>query len=74
MIDGLAALGGGRCVMECAAGADHMPNLARDAMHVDGKAYPAITNERQPKFFFTHADGVTPPKGVRKHRCVLFTA
>ena len=74
MIDSLAAARCGHCIMERAAGADHMPNLARDAMHVDGKAYPAITNERQPKFFFTHADGVTPAKGGRKHRCVLFTA
>jgi hypothetical protein len=40
--------------MKSAARADHVPNLACDAMHVNGKANPAITNERQPEFFFAH--------------------
>ena len=54
MIDNLAAAGGRRTVMKRAARADHVPNLACDAMHVNGKANPAITNERQPEFFFAH--------------------
>ena len=44
--------------MKKAAGADHVPTLARDAMHVNGKADPAITNERQSEFFFAHNDDV----------------
>jgi hypothetical protein len=52
--------------MKRTARADHVPNLARDAMHVDGKADPAITNERQPEFFFAHINDVALRRVTRK--------
>ena len=52
--------------MKKAAGADHVPNFARDAMHVNGKADPAITNERQPEFFFAHVNDVALRRVPRK--------
>jgi hypothetical protein len=66
MIDNLAAAGEGRAVMKCAARADHVPNLACDAMHVYGKADPTITNERQPEFFFAHIHDVASHCVTRK--------
>ena len=52
--------------MKSAARADHVPNFARDAMHVNGKADPAITNERQPEFFFAHRHDVALGRVARK--------
>ena len=66
MIDNLAAAGGRGVIMKCAARADHMPNFARDAVHVNGKADPAITNERQSEFFFAHRHDVALGRVTRK--------
>jgi hypothetical protein len=35
-------------------------------MHVNGKAHPAITNERQPEFFFAHVHDVALGCALRK--------
>lgn len=66
MIDNFATPGRCCAVMKKAAGADHVPNLARDAMHVNGKADPAITNERQSEFFFAHGHDVALGRLARK--------
>ena len=74
MIDNFATPGRCCAVMKKAAGADHVPNLARDAMHVNGKADPAITNERQSEFFFAHIKGVAFRLTTRKHRIFVYYA
>ena len=49
-------------------GADEVPYLARDAVHVHSKADAAIADKGQPKFFFAHnadvAGRVMRGKGV----------
>jgi hypothetical protein len=52
--------------MKKAAGADHVPNFPRDPMHVNGKADPAITYERQSEFFFAHGHDVALGRLARK--------
>ena len=58
-------------VVEGAAGAQDVPDLARDAMHVNGEADPAIANERQPEFFFAHDQGLALRHRTRKQRYLL---
>ena len=60
--------------MEGAACPNHMPDFARDAVHIDGKADPAIANERQSEFFFAHIKGVAFRLTTRKHRIIVYYA
>ena len=54
-IDGLDAIACGLACMEIAARARQLPQLARDAVHVDCQADPAVANQRYPQFFLPHA-------------------
>jgi hypothetical protein len=54
------------CVMKGAAGANEVPDLARNAVHIDSQTDPAIADERQPEFFFPHDVGVAGRRAARK--------
>ena len=54
-IDRLDLGAGGEPTVIGAAGADKVPDLLGDAVHVDGKADPAITDKGEPEFLLPHA-------------------
>lgn len=54
--------------MKRAAGAEEMPYLARNPVHVNRKTDPAVADKRQPEFLFPHIGDVAGVSGARKKR------
>jgi hypothetical protein len=58
-IDRLAATRRRVAGMKGAAGADQMPHLLGDAVHIDREADPAVADQREPQFLLAHQAGAS---------------